>query len=314
MSVETLATFSDWCYAGAMLVYVLALVLHGAQFAADRQRAPQRESVAAGNGVSPGATFPLPPDGAPAIATEGVRWTATRFGRMAVALTVLAAGVHCASLLLRALAVQRVPWGNMYEFGSSICLAAVLTWLVLLRRYQVQRLGVFVLLPIVLLLFTSGTLLYTQAAPLQPALRSYWIVIHVAAAVIASGMLLVSGAASIGCLLRSSGRAARLPAVEVLDRLAYRATIVAFPVWTFAIITGAVWAETAWGRYWGWDPKETVALVSWVVYACYLHARTTPGWRRHAAWINVLGFATMVFNLFFVNLVVSGLHSYAGVG
>jgi len=325
----TLATYSDWCYAAAMVVYVLALVLHGAQFAADRQRAPRRELVpaavgAAGNGAAPILTDEPPPAHGPTPAygptladgppTADGPTRAERLGRMAISLTVLGALVHTASLLLRALAVQRVPWGNMHEFGSAICLAAVVTWLVVLRKHDVQRLGVFVLLPIVLLLFTSGTLLYAQAAPLQPALQSYWIAIHVSAAVIASGMLLVAGAASIAYLLRGSGHAVRLPDEGVLDRLAYRATIAAFPVWTFAIITGAVWAETAWGRYWGWDPKETVALVAWVVYACYLHARATAGWRRAAAWVNVAGFAVMVFNLFFVNLVVSGFHSYAGVG
>ena len=312
MTVDTLATLSDWCFAGAVVVYVLALVLHGAQFAHGRGRVAQRELVAAGNGVPSSTTNP----------PSGGTWSATA-GRMAVSLTVLGALVHAASLLLRGLAVHRVPWGNMYEFGSAICLAAVVSWLVLLRRHSapgagVQRLGVFVLLPIVVLLFTSGTVLYTRAAPLQPALQSYWIAIHVSAAVIASGMLLVAGAASVGYLLRTSGRGGdltdRLPATDVLDRLAYRATIAAFPVWTFAIITGAVWAETAWGRYWGWDPKETVALVAWVVYAGYLHARATAGWRRGAAWVNVVGLAVMIFNLVFVKLVVSGFHSYAGVG
>lgn len=321
----TLATYSDWCYAGAMVVYVLALVLHGAQFAATRRRAiepaqAELQTVPAGAQASP-ADEPPADETDETPASESAR--ADRFGRMAVSLTVLGAVVHAVSLLLRGLAVQRVPWGNMYEFGSAICLAAVVSWLVVLRRHDVQRLGAFVLLPIVLLLFTSGTLLYAKAAPLMPALRSYWITIHVSAAIIASGMLLVAGAASVGFLVRNAhaadparfaGVAARLPAENVLDRLAYRATIAAFPVWTFAIITGAVWAETAWGRYWGWDPKETVALVAWVVYACYLHARATAGWRRGAAWVNVLGFAAMIFNLFFVNLVVSGFHSYAGVG
>jgi len=312
----TLATYSDWCYAGAVIVYLFALVLHGVQFATGR-RVAARELVAAAalDGVPPSTTNP-PVGGTWRHTTTTTTATA---GRMVVSLTVLGALIHATSLLLRGLAVQRVPWGNMYEFGSAICLAAVVSWLVLLRRHSasgpgVQRLGVFVLLPIVVLLFTSGTLLYTKAAPLQPALRSYWIAIHVLAAVIASGVLLVAGAASVGYLLRASGRAERLPAADVLDRLAYRATIAAFPVWTFAIITGAVWAETAWGRYWGWDPKETVALVAWVVYAGYLHARATAGWRRAAAWVNVAGFAVMIFNLFFVNLVVSGFHSYAGVG
>lgn len=302
----TLATYSDWCYAGAVIVYLFALVAHGVQFASGRRRVAERDLVVAGSRATAG----------PAETAEPARPATTTAGRMAVSLTVLGALIHAASLLLRALAVQRVPWGNMYEFGSAICLAAVVSWLVLLRRHDIVRLGVFVLLPIVVLLFTSGTLLYTQAAPLQPALRSYWIAIHVLAAVIASGMLLVAGAASVGYLLRSGGERLpeRLPAADVLDRLAYRATIAAFPIWTFAIIAGAIWAETAWGRYWGWDPKETVALVAWVVYAGYLHARATAGWRRGAAWINVAGLAVMIFNLFFVNLVVSGFHSYAGVG
>jgi cytochrome c-type biogenesis protein CcsB len=329
MTVDaTLATYSDWSYAGAVVVYVLALLLHGAQFAVTRQRpTPDRALQPALTGAA---------DTTPAVGPPASVWSAVgpvdgdtdasgraaRFGRMAVALTVLGAVVHAVSLLLRGLAVGRVPWGNMYEFGSTICLAAVVCWLVVMRRHDVQRLGVFVLLPVVLLLFTSGTLLYAQAAPLMPALRSYWIIIHVSVAAVSSGMLMVAGAASVGFLVRTANEdnpsrfasvAARLPGAEVLDRIAYRATIAAFPVWTFAIITGAVWAETAWGRYWGWDPKETVSLVAWVIYAGYLHARATAGWRRGGAWVNVVGFLTMIFNLFFVNLVVSGFHSYAGV-
>lgn len=315
----TLATYSDWCYAAALVIYVAALLMHAAQFALTRDRAELAERVTVGAG-GPASTVDLDPP-APTRTREH---PSERLGRMAVALTVLGALVHAASLALRGLAVERVPWGNMYEFGSSICLVAVVTWLVVLRREAVQRLGAFVLLPIVLLLFTSGTLLYAQAAPLQPALRSYWIVIHVTGAMISFGVLLIAGVASVCYLLRAAhnrepARFARLghwlPAAGVLDRLAYRATVFAFPVWTFTIITGAVWAETAWGRYWGWDPKETVALVAWVIYAGYLHARATAGWRgSRAAWVNIAGLAVMVFNQFFINLVVAGLHSYAGVG
>ena len=106
----------------------------------------------------------------------------------------------------------------------------------------------------------------------------------------------------------------RLPSAAALDRLAYRTTIVAFPLYTFGVIAGAIWAEAAWGRFWGWDPKETVAFVAWVVYAAYLHARATAGWRSgRAAWINVAGLAVVLFNLFFINMVVAGLHSYAGI-
>jgi cytochrome c-type biogenesis protein CcsB len=179
------------------------------------------------------------------------------------------------------------------------------------------------MLPVVILLFLGGTVLYTTAAPVQPALQSYWLVIHVSAVSIASGLLLVPGVASLMYLVRAAYEkdpsrfarfAARLPAADVLDRVAYRVTIVGFPLFTFGVICGAIWAESAWGRFWGWDPKETCAFVAWVIYAVYLHARATAGWRgQRAAVINVLGFAAMVFNLFFINLVTSGLHSYAGV-
>jgi cytochrome c-type biogenesis protein CcsB len=150
-------------------------------------------------------------------------------------------------------------------------------------------------------------------APLQPALRSYWIAIHVAAAIMASGVFLLSGIIS-GLHLWSTRRPVkRLPSPDHLDRVAYRTGTFGFVTLTFAIITGAVWAEAAWGRYWGWDPKETVAFVSWVCYAAYLHARSTAGWHgRPAAWINIIGMAAVLFNLFFINLVISGLHSYAG--
>jgi cytochrome c-type biogenesis protein CcsB len=296
----SLATYSDWTYAAALVIYVGALLLHLVQLSG---RVSRKELVPAGGGAAPAVEEDQPHE---------------RFGRMGVSLTVLGALVHLVSLVLRGIAVERVPWGNLYEFGSSICLVAVVAWLVVLRREpSAQRLGAFVLLPIVILLFVSGTLLYTQAAPLIPPLQSYWIVIHVSAAIISTGVLVVAGMASVLYLVRmrrDDGEPSRLPAADVLDRLAYRSTVFAFPVWTFALITGAIWAETAWGRYWGWDPKETVAFIAWVIYAGYLHARATAGWRRRgAAWINVAGLATMVFNLFFVNLVVAGFHSYAGV-
>jgi cytochrome c-type biogenesis protein CcsB len=307
-----LASYSDLSYGTALVLYLLAMVLHAVEYAAGRVPLP----VAAGRMVAEGggsvATLAPPRD------------KAERIGRSAVALTGLAALVHASSLALRGAAIGRVPWANMYEFTSAICFIAVTAWLVVWYRQSrqhgtaaLQRLGGFVLLPVVVLMFLGGTVLYAQAAPLIPALNSYWITIHVSAAATASGILLVSGVASVLYLLSagdSSRIAARLPASATLDRLAYRTAVVALPIWTFAIITGAVWAEAAWGRYWGWDPKETCALVAWVVYAGYLHARATAGWRgSRAAWINVVGFGVMLFNLFFVNIVIAGFHSYAGI-
>ncbi|MDN5750047.1 MAG: c-type cytochrome biogenesis protein CcsB [Pseudonocardia sp.] len=299
-----LALYSDRLFMAAVGVYVLAMVLHAAEFAAVRSA----KAVLVGAGGSDH-------DGAAA------RPRSERFARMAVSLTVLGAVLHAGSIILRGLAAQRWPLGNMYEFTSAVCLAAVVAWLVMLRRSPASRsVGPFVLLPVVVLLFLAGTVLYARAAPVQPALQSYWLVIHVTTITISSGLLLVPGVASILFLLRRSGRlpaglARLLPSSDVLDRLAYRTTIIAFPLFTFAVIAGAIWAEAAWGRFWGWDPKETVAFVSWVIYAAYLHARATAGWRAaRAAWINVAGFATVLFNLFFINMVVAGLHSYAGLG
>jgi cytochrome c-type biogenesis protein CcsB len=310
-----LAVNSDRLFMAAVGVYVLAMLLHGGEYAVRRTARPALVGAGApveGAGDGPAADAP------PADPPRPGR--AERFGRMAVSLTVLGAALHLASIVARGIAAQRWPLGNMYEFTSAICLAAVVTWLVVLRRSPASRpVGPFVLLPVVVLLFLAGTVLYAQAAPVVPALRSYWLVVHVTTVSVSSGLLLVPGVASLLFLLKRSerfrGLADRLPSADALDRLAYRTTVIAFPLYTFAIIAGAIWAEAAWGRFWGWDPKETVAFVAWVVYAAYLHARATAGWRTgRAAWINVLGFATIVFNLFFINMVVAGLHSYAGLG
>ena len=330
---QTLSTYSDMAFATSVAIYIAAMLLYFAEFAYGPSRNALREQrselvTAAGSKSS---------SAAPAVGhvpAEPKRPVSERLGGMAVSMTVLGALVHGFSLLSRGLATGRVPWGNMYEFGSAICLAAVVSWIVVLFRQrsgerkitatpQLRGLGGFVLLPTVVLLFLSGTVLYAKAAPLQPALQSYWIVIHVSAAVISSGVLLFAGVTSVLYLLRARHEnnplklakfGSRLPTSQALDRLAYRTTVLIFPVWTFAIVAGAIWAEAAWGRFWGWDPKETCAFIAWVVYAAYLHARATAGWRGvPAAWINISGLAVMIFNLFFINIVVSGLHSYAGL-
>jgi cytochrome c-type biogenesis protein CcsB len=304
--LATLALYSDRLFMAAVGVYVLSMVLHGAEYAAARTARP----VLVGAAGPEGDVVPPEPLG---------RTRSDRLGRMGAALLVLGAGLQLASIVTRGLAAGRWPLGNMYEFTSAVCLAAVVTWLVVLRRAPALRVvGLFVLLPVVILLFLAGTVLYARAAPVVPALRSYWLVVHVTTITISSGLLVVPGIASLLYLLRRSGRAGtfadRLPSSAVLDRLAYRTTIVAFPLYTFGVIAGAIWAEAAWGRFWGWDPKETVAFVAWVVYAAYLHARATAGWRSgRAAWINVAGLAVVLFNLFFINMVVAGLHSYAGI-
>lgn len=325
---ETLAQYSDWSYNTAAAIYMFAMVFFlveqsfgqrsralAAQerdlVAAGGTFAPRRTNVASGQSDRTNATLV---QAAPAGRPE-------RFGRMGVSLLVLGALLHLAALVLRGLAAERVPWGNMYEYNMTLCFAAVVAWLMVLRKYQVRHLSAFVLLPVVILLFVGGTMLYVSAGPVVDALNSYWLVIHVSAAAISSGLFLVPGVASVLYLMRSAhdrnparfGKLTdHLPSGDVLDRIAYRTTVLAFPLFTFAVLAGAIWAENAWGRFWGWDPKETVAFIAWVIYAGYLHARSTAGWRgNRAAVVNVLGFACTIFNLFFVNLVTAGLHSYA---
>jgi cytochrome c-type biogenesis protein CcsB len=322
---ETLSRFSDWSYTTATAIYVLALVFFlieqsfgakGRQ-AAERQKQRVRELAGAG-GPSVTVTEPVTP------AAPGQGGRAERIGKMGAALLVLGVLMHFTALLLRGLATHRVPWGNMYEYGMAVTFVAMVTWLVVIKKFDVRHLSGFMLLPVVILMFVNGTMLYTVAAPVQPALQSYWLVIHVAAAASSAGLFLVPGVASVLYLFRSAHDrnpakfprfGPKLPSADILDRIAYRTTIIAFPIFTFGVLCGAVWAEAAWGRFWGWDPKETVAFIAWVVYAAFLHSRATAGWRgTRAAVINVVGLSVTVFNLFFINLVTTGLHSYAGVG
>jgi len=334
MSINTtLSQYSDMAYITAVVIYVLAMVFflveqsfgRRGSAAAERVEQASTELVGAGASASSGGT-PSGGSGDRRLPQRGSGQQPSRYdriGRMGAALLMLGLLLHLASLLLRGFAVHRVPWGNMYEFIMALSFIAVASWLVMMRKFPIRHLTAFVLLPVVILMFLGGTALYSVAAPVQPALQSYWLVIHVSAVIAASGLLLVPGVASSLYLVRlrherNPERFARLgprlPGKDVLDRIAYRITVLAFPIFTFGVICGAIWAEAAWGRFWGWDPKETVAFIAWVVYAAYLHSRATAGWRgQRAAVINVVGFGVMVFNLFFVNLVVTGLHSYADV-
>ncbi|CAM3387674.1 c-type cytochrome biogenesis protein CcsB [Mycobacterium frederiksbergense] len=312
-----LARYSDWAFTSSVVVLVLALLMLAVELAYSRGRKVEaRELVGAAVGAD---------SATPGIVTDAAARTADeRIGRAGVALTYVGIALLAACIVLRGLATSRVPWGNMYEFINLTCFSGLVAAAVVLRRPQYRGLWVFVLPPVLVLLTVSGKWLYTHAAPVMPALQSYWLPIHVSVVSLGSGVFLVGGVASVLFLLKMSPLAqrdngfgrmlARLPDAQLLDRIAYRTTIFAFPVFGFGVIFGAIWAEEAWGRYWGWDPKETVSFIAWVVYAAYLHARSTAGWRdKKAAWINVVGFIAMIFNLFFINLVTVGLHSYAGV-
>ncbi|MGI9124270.1 MAG: c-type cytochrome biogenesis protein CcsB [Mycobacterium sp.] len=311
-----LSRYSDWAFTGSILVLVLALMLLAVELASSRgRRVEERELVPAG------AVAAEPP-----AAEIPVRTTAERIGGAGQGLVFLGILLLFACIVLRGLATARAPWGNMYEFINLTSFCGLVAGAVVLRKPQYRALWPFVLVPVLILLTISGKWLYTNAAPVMPALQSYWLPIHVSVVSLGSGVFLVAGVASILFLLKTSKYAepgatgplarivSKLPDAQTLDRIAYRTSIFAFPVFGFGVIFGAIWAEEAWGRFWGWDPKETVSFITWVIYAAYLHARSTAGWRdKKAAWINVVGFVAMVFNLFFINLVTVGLHSYAGV-
>jgi cytochrome c-type biogenesis protein CcsB len=322
-----LARYSDWAFTSAVVALVVALLLLAFELAYVRGRkVVERERVLAG---APGsvATDSMTPG---IVVDAPQRPFDERVGRAGLAVVYLGIGLLVACVLLRGLATMRVPWGNMYEFINLTCLSGLVAGAIMLRRPQYRSLWVFLLLPVLILLTVSGRWLYANAAPVMPALQSYWLPIHVSVVSLGSGVFLVAGIASTLFLMRTSRlgdpvpegtqstlarMVQRFPDAQTLDRIAYRTTIFAFPVFGFGVIFGAIWAEEAWGRYWGWDPKETVSFIAWVIYAAYLHARSTAGWRdRKAAWINVAGFIAMIVNLFFVNLVTVGLHSYAGVG
>ncbi len=248
--------------------------------------------------------------------------------RAGLGLTVLGVLGHIVGVIIRGLAVHRVPWGDMYEFIIAVTCVAVLFFLGLMFRYRPFRLGLFFLAPIVIIIGLAQTVIYTPAGTLVPALNSYWLAIHVTAITLATGTYVVAAVLAVVYLFadRHARRAAAglpvrngevfrlLPSPERLDQFAYRTVVFAFPLWTFGIMAGAIWADEAWGRYWGWDPTETWAFITWVVYACFLHARVTAGWRgRRAAYIQLVGFACLLFNLLGVSLFITGLHSYAGL-
>jgi cytochrome c-type biogenesis protein CcsB len=251
-----------------------------------------------------------------------------RLVRIALILTAAGLALHLTGVVTRGLAVHRVPWGDMYEFVISVSCVAVLFFLGLMIKYRPYHLGLFFMAPIVIIMGLAQTVIYTPAGPLVPALNSYWLAIHVTAMTLASGTFMVGAVLAIVYLFAerhtrrvAAGLSSRygevfrlLPSAERLDQIAYRTVVFAFPIWTFGIMAGAIWADEAWGRYWGWDPTETWAFITWVVYACFLHARVTAGWRgRRAALIQLVGFGCLLFNLLGVSLFITGLHSYAGL-
>ena len=347
---ETIAHLSNNAMYAATIVYALAMVSHVAEWAFARGlsndlMSDDSKALAGAGAVAPSAravvTSPaaaeavanrrpiVPPAASPpprSAADEIER--SDRFGRIGLSLTVLGLLIHSVGVVTRGIAAQRVPWGSMYEFSITGSLAVAVAYVLLVRRYAIRWLGLAVTGFLVLVLGIAVIVLYRPVEPLVPALHSYWLAIHVSAAAIAGGAYTVGALASVLFLLRSrlEAKAAanpdlprrgflwRAPDAESIDRVAYRVHAFAFPLWTFAVLAGAIWAQYAWGRFWGWDPKEVWAFITWVAYAAYLHARATAGWQgRAAAYVALCGYATFLFNFVGINLFGTGLHTYSGM-
>jgi cytochrome c-type biogenesis protein CcsB len=329
---QDLAQLSNNAMYSATIVYVLAFMAHVIEWAMARELPEVRRSTrrvlvsTAGESAAPAVPGTTATPAAAVDEDEVER--SDRWGRIGYALTVLGLLVQIVGVVSRGLAAERVPWGSMYEFAITGSLAVVLAYVILVRLYDVRWLGLLVTGFSVIVLGIAMLVLYRPVAPLVPALHSYWLAIHVSAAAIAGGAFTVGALASILYLLRArlEARAAanpdlarkgflwRTPDSDTIDRVAYRVHAFAFPLWTFAVLCGAIWAQYSWGRFWGWDPKEVWAFITWVAYAAYLHARATAGWRgKAAAYVALFGYATFLFNFVGINLFGSGLHSYSGM-
>jgi cytochrome c-type biogenesis protein CcsB len=330
MSPETYAQVSNLVVPTATVIYALAMMAHALEWAMNRSvvtaAVEVKQPVLVG-AASAGDSAGQDSEAAAVQNASAGSERADAASRIGLMLTYLAFVLHLAGVVTRGLAAGRVPWGNMYEFSITASLAVVVVYLIFVHRYKLQWLGLGVTLVAAAVLGLATLALYTPAGPLVPALHSYWLVIHVSAAAISGGAFTIGGLVSTLYLVKSraerrvlaggtmSASLKRLPSAEAMDGTAYKVLAFAFPLWTFGVlVAGPIWAQYAWGRYWGWDPKEVWSLVTWVVYAAYLHARATAGWRgRRAATIAIVGWFVFIFNFVGVNLLVSGLHSYAGV-
>ncbi len=324
-----LAGNSNMALYASMIVYTLAMLMFAWHLASRSShlagtRAPEREEVLVAAGGATASGESLPSDGAsePTLEQSAASW---QRGNIALMFTYLATALLVASVVMRGIAVARPPWGNMFEFATASAAAVGLTYSVLAKRNNWQWLGVFVVTPILLVLGLSLAVLYTEAGELMPALKSYWLAIHVGVAFLAVSFFTI--AAIIGLLYlvrrrREEKPPARasfiesLPSSAALERTAYSLNMVAFILWTFTLIAGAIWAKQAWGAYWQWDPKEVWTFVIWTVYAAYMHSRATAGIDlRKSMYIALAGFVCVIINFTLVNLVSTfvGMHNYSGM-
>jgi cytochrome c-type biogenesis protein CcsB len=322
MTDTTLAQLSNLSIYSAMAVLTLAMVMSAiylARLAPTRAKAEvvERELVTSDGETAPAA------EPTTSEAPEAESTSARKAGGIAWSLTLLGTLLTVAGVALRTLEVHRWPLGNMYEFAVVGCMLTLLAYVGWSTRRDLRWLGLFVTGPVLLTLGLAITVWYTDASELMPSLRSVWLAIHVSVATLSVALFTIGFSLGIIYLVQARLEAAderpvsfmdRLPDARALERLTYAIHVVAFPLWTFTLIAGAIWARQAWGAYWQWDPKEVWTFVIWTVYAAYLHARATTGMRRQsAAWIALAGFGCIIINYTVVNIYIVGMHSYSGL-
>ncbi|MCU1528110.1 MAG: c-type cytochrome biosis protein CcsB [Frondihabitans sp.] len=258
------------------------------------------------------------------LGTEAAeRRRSSKFERIGFSMMTLGLVVHIASVVFRGLAAGRVPWANMFEFGLTGTALIVLVFLVVNLMVNLRYLGAYVMGLNLVLLGVAVVNFYVPVSPLVPALQSYWLVIHVFVACLGTAFFAIAAGLSAAQIIQARRESSKtagiklfdtLPEADRLEDLAYRIALVGFVLWTFTLIAGAIWAEKAWGRYWGWDTKEVWTFIIWVIYAGYIHARATRGWRAaRSSWLSIVGFAAVMFKFSVLNLFFKGLHAYSGL-
>ncbi|MFT2818144.1 c-type cytochrome biogenesis protein CcsB [Leifsonia sp. A12D58] len=315
-----------------MAVYALAFIAFAIDLAKRSSAVTEAEATEAGRASTVAASAGGSTQTLTKLSARIVNDASTPYGRspslrVGVSLTVIAFILQVLATVLRGVAAGRVPWANMYEFAMTGTAVIVLVYLVVLTKVDLRFLGTFVTGLVLVMLGVASLNFYVDVVPLPPALQSVWLIIHVFVATLATGFFALGFALSVAQLLqhRREGIAAgaksvrlrllsTLPSSVTLENLAYRVSIVGFILWTFTLMAGSIWAEKAWGRYWGWDTKEVWTFIIWTIYAGYIHARATRGWRgSRSAWLAIIGFGAVMFNFTIVNMFFKGLHAYSGL-
>jgi len=337
---DSLSTYSLVAIYSAMAIYLFAFIaftLDLAKRSATPVVAAAAQSVKAGTArvgqlISVGqltsvggstAVLDRPPVPPRASVTVVPKPRTSRFERVAFSLTILGWLLHVLGTVLRGIAAHRVPWANMFEFSLTASVIIVGVFIVVQLWQDLKFLGAYIT-GFALIVLGFGTVgFYVNVIPLPPALQSYWLIIHVFVATLGTAFFAIGAGLSLVQIIqarREANKFANLrfldtfPNAEKLENLAYRVIIVGFVFWTFTLMAGAIWAEHAWGRYWGWDTKEVWTFIIWTIFAGYIHARATRGWRgSRSAVLAMVGFGAVMFNFTIVNLFFKGLHAYSGL-